>query len=325
MISIIVPVYNLQGCIERCIDSIRNQTHKDFELILVNDGSTDDSLKIINKYVLLDSRIKVFDKENGGASSARNFGILKSSGEQICFVDGDDIIVENHLQCLFESFLKNGVDLSISSIVKVDNEGNELTRYSTQENSRQTIEEFLENFCYYDGERQIVASPVNKLYKSSIIKDKKLFFPLGYTRGEDLIFNLNYLRNISSLSLVDADTYLYLDDNLLSQTRKLTLFNIDLQREVLKKKKELLLSFGKYTEKNERILKERYIGFLYFALKNILGGNYDADKEILKKYKKSIYLDKEIKTPLKKIKDKKTKIKLLLLKLKLSFLIKRGK
>ena len=91
-VSVIIPVYNVSGYIEACIDSILSQTYRDMEIILVNDGSTDDSGKILHRYAASDPRILVFDKHNGGLSDARNYGLDRSSGELIAFVDGDDLL-----------------------------------------------------------------------------------------------------------------------------------------------------------------------------------------------------------------------------------------
>ena len=99
--SIIVPVYNVEKYLEKCLESILNQTFKDFEAIIVNDGSTDNSQEIIDKYVNKDQKIfKSFKKENGGLSDARNFGIERAKGEYIVFLDSDDYIDENLLNTL---------------------------------------------------------------------------------------------------------------------------------------------------------------------------------------------------------------------------------
>lgn len=96
-VSIIVPVYNVEKYLHRCVDSILLQTFTDFELLLIDDGSTDKSVDICDKYALKDSRIRVFHKKNGGVSSARNLGIKKSSGVYILFVDSDDYLSPSHL------------------------------------------------------------------------------------------------------------------------------------------------------------------------------------------------------------------------------------
>ena len=105
-ISIIVPVYNVEKYLKRCIDSILNQSFTDFELILVDDGSTDNSGEIIDEYAIKDERIKVIHKENGGLSSARNVGIEYSKGNYIAFVDSDDYINKNMYKILYKNAIK---------------------------------------------------------------------------------------------------------------------------------------------------------------------------------------------------------------------------
>lgn len=97
-VSVIVPVYNVEYCLSRCIDSILSQTFTDFELLLIDDGSKDNSGNICDEYKFKDDRIRVFHKENGGVSSARNWGIANSYGEHIAFIDSDDWVGENYLE-----------------------------------------------------------------------------------------------------------------------------------------------------------------------------------------------------------------------------------
>lgn len=104
LISIIVPAYNVEKYLSKCIDSILKQSYTDFELLLIDDGSTDKTSLLCDEYARLDNRIKCFHKENGGLSDARNYGIEHMSGEYVTFVDGDDYISEKYIECLFNLF-----------------------------------------------------------------------------------------------------------------------------------------------------------------------------------------------------------------------------
>ena len=115
-ISVIVPVYNVEKYLRKCIESILNQTFREFELILVDDGSTDSSGKICDEYALKDSRIKVIHKENGGASSARNAGLDVAKGEYIGFVDSDDWIEMDMYGELYRLIKENNTDISVCGI-----------------------------------------------------------------------------------------------------------------------------------------------------------------------------------------------------------------
>ena len=122
LISIIVPVYNVEKYIHECVDSIINQTYKNIEIILVDDGSPDNCGKICDEYAKKDNRIKVIHKPNGGLSDARNHGIDVANGEWLMFIDSDDWIEPNMAEKLLHSALNNKADLAISSVILFDEE-----------------------------------------------------------------------------------------------------------------------------------------------------------------------------------------------------------
>ena len=121
-ISVIVPVYNVENYLKKCIDSIINQTFQDIEIICVNDGSTDNSRKILEEYKNKDSRIKIIDKENGGLSSARNAGIKTAEGEFLSFIDSDDWIDKTMLEKLYKNITGLNSDISICAVHRFDEE-----------------------------------------------------------------------------------------------------------------------------------------------------------------------------------------------------------
>ena len=115
LISIIVPIYNVEKYLRQCLDSILNQTYQNFECLLINDGSLDNSADICREYVSKDSRFKYFEKENGGVSSARNLGIECSRGEYITFIDSDDWVDYDYLEVLYNSLVDERADIAIST------------------------------------------------------------------------------------------------------------------------------------------------------------------------------------------------------------------
>lgn len=119
-ISVIVPVYNVEKYLDKCVQSILNQTYENIELVLIDDGSTDGSSKICDKYGKIDSRVKVIHKENGGLSSARNRGIDEAVGKFITFIDSDDYIHHQMLEILYEGIIKNKSDISICEYRRFD-------------------------------------------------------------------------------------------------------------------------------------------------------------------------------------------------------------
>ena len=120
VVSIIVPVYNTEKFLHRCIDSILTQTYTDFELLLIDDGSKDSSGTICDEYAAKDVRVRVFHKENGGVSSARNMGLDNARGEWITFVDSDDWIDDNYLEALYGACIVSGSDIVFCGFRVVD-------------------------------------------------------------------------------------------------------------------------------------------------------------------------------------------------------------
>lgn len=138
LISIIVPIYNKEDYLPQCLDSIINQSYTNFEVLLVNDGSTDSSGIICQEYAERDSRFRYIEKENGGVSSARNLGLERSEGAYITFIDSDDWVEFNYLEVLYNALRENNADVAISSYKSYYLDGKFYLRvYSSQE------EEFL--------------------------------------------------------------------------------------------------------------------------------------------------------------------------------------
>ena len=118
LISIVVPIYNVENYLRMCLDSIQNQTYKNFECLLINDGSPDNSAEICREYVAKDSRFRYFEKENGGLSSARNYGIERAEGAFITFVDSDDWLEANALEIFSEKQNQYDADIVVASMMR---------------------------------------------------------------------------------------------------------------------------------------------------------------------------------------------------------------
>ena len=146
LISIIVPVYNVEKYLKKCVDSIVNQTYKNLEIILVDDGATDNSGKICDELVELDNRIKVYHKKNGGLSDARNYGVERATGDYIGFVDSDDYIDAEMYEKLYEAIKKENVDVAECNLKIVYPEKTDLftdQKYYQICNNQEYLEEYL--------------------------------------------------------------------------------------------------------------------------------------------------------------------------------------
>ncbi len=177
LISVIVPVYNVEKYLERCLDSIINQTYKNIEIICVNDGSQDNSQKILNKYFEKDKRIKIIQKSNGGLSDARNYGIDKAIGKYITFIDSDDLITEDYIEYLYNLIKKYKTKISICDRAVVWKNLDKVKEDIKKENS---IEEKLnteQTFRNMLLEQGIDVCAYAKLYDMDLWKDIR--YPVG--------------------------------------------------------------------------------------------------------------------------------------------------
>lgn len=190
MISVIVPVYKVEKYINRCVDSIINQSYSNLEIILVDDGSPDVCPKICDDYAEVDSRVRVIHKSNGGLSEARNFGMDLASGDYIFFVDSDDWLCDNYV---LETFIAKAQETNADIIIGK-------TLHSDKKKFCQDVTS-LEN--YFKTVSCLVAC--NKLYKTSILKDER--FILGRI-SEDLPF-VSKLLFTRSIAFIDKNTYMY--------------------------------------------------------------------------------------------------------------------
>lgn len=203
LISIIVPVYNVAPYLADCVDSILSQSYRDIELILVDDGSTDHSGIICDKYAQQDSRVHVFHLQNGGVSAARNFGMQQAVGEYFMFVDSDDELTSGALHELTHHFAHDAdVIIFGTKIVRNDSVKKILPQSGI-------FDEISFGSIYIDlYKKYIINSPVNKVYKRKIVLDGVLF-PLGMSLGEDLIFCNAYLRSCKRILMINKALYIY--------------------------------------------------------------------------------------------------------------------
>lgn len=213
-ISIIIPVYNNEKYLERCIVSLINQTYKNLEIILINDGSTDNSRIICEKYLKKDKRVILVNQKNGGVSAARNKGIEIATGSWIAFVDSDDWITENMYEILHINAIENNADISIGGYIRTDIE-------KPAFESKKTLE-ILDNKTaleYLILDKEGYATSVwNKLYKIDVVKN--ILFDKTIKYGEDLLFNFNIMMNNRKNVVFDKNIYYIYFYNRYSATNK---------------------------------------------------------------------------------------------------------
>lgn len=187
MISVIVPIYNTEKFLSRCLNSIMKQTYTNFEVLLIDDGSKDNSEKVCQAFVSKDSRFKYFYKHNGGLSDARNYGLKFAKGEYIAFIDSDDFINYDYLSYLYQAIISNEADIAVCSFYEVNELGKKLRKKSVdfKENidfsGKQVV---YKNICDSYNVTNVVAW--NKLYRKTIFD--RINYPVNRLFEDEFVF-----------------------------------------------------------------------------------------------------------------------------------------
>ena len=277
-ISIIIPVYNASQYLSNCIDSIISQTYQDIELILIDDGSTDNSGEICDSYAKEDSKIIVQHKLNGGVSSARNLGLSIARGEYITFVDSDDYLKKDYLKNLLNASLKYDADLVQAGFQKCTESCVEEVKCTSIDFATSSIDEILKHlrgFC------------CSKLFRNSVIRENQLTFDEELTLAEDLCFVLKYCEFAKRIAFIHNTDYCYLT-NQNSASSKLHKPNALLKEWILES--QLL----------DRLITPHNIGKAALEWKSSIGNNVLTWIISMNAYEAKSPIDKEI---VKKIKD----------------------
>lgn len=208
-VSIIIPIYNVEKYLDKCLSSVTEQKYKNIEIICVNDGSKDKSEKIVLKYKEKDKRIVYVKKENGGLSSARNTGIDKATGDYICFVDSDDWISKDYVSKLMDSIIENNSDIAICNIKQLYSDGKEKkVSFKISENKVLNSHDALKEL--FIG-TVLQNHAVNKVYKISLFRDNNIYFPIGKIY-EDVFTTYRLFMVASKISLINDYLYFYLQE-----------------------------------------------------------------------------------------------------------------
>ncbi|MGZ2371881.1 glycosyltransferase family 2 protein [Ancylomarina sp. YFZ004] len=212
-ISIVIPVYNVEKYLRRCIESVLAQTYYNTEVILVNDGSTDNCLEICRDYVKKDSRILLIDQKNKGLSGARNSGLKIAKGEYICFIDSDDSIDSSMVEDFFNVLINNHPDVITSNIFQYKTGNLEYRHIRNKLPYNQLLKqiEIRKHFVepYYGGYLGIIPSACTKMYKVAFLKDNELLFDESLKRAEDYWFNFYVFENAKTVFSIDKAYYHY--------------------------------------------------------------------------------------------------------------------
>ncbi|OON97596.1 MAG: hypothetical protein ATN32_05405 [Candidatus Epulonipiscium fishelsonii] len=256
-VSIIVPIYNSQEYLDRSISNIVYQSFKDMEIILVNDGSVDNSLEICKKYAKEDKRIKIFSQTNSGAGQARNTGMKVASAEYYMFFDADDFMETHMVETMYNAITSNHYDLVICNSNEIAantiavQSTTKLTDkvYSTKQVCRNNYIELMKLNC--------ANTLWNKIYKASIIKEHNIKFP-SLSRGEDAVFNCDYFSYVNSMNTISDVLYNYVLNDLESRNKKFISDNFDVSLKRIKHWEKVFKSWDIWN-KNAKVFLANYL------------------------------------------------------------------
>lgn len=206
LVSIIIPAYCVEAWIEKCLQSVTEQTYKVIEIIVIDDGSKDGTGTICDDMAKQDKRIRVIHQENQGVSEARNCGLRMAEGAYVCFVDGDDYLGKNYIELLYNTMEHEGIQLAVCGYAEVFENG-KIKRVVKDGAGIRGGEEILEDLFFHDG---IGRTLWNKMMDRNVIQKAQLRFSQDYMVGEDLLFLIQYLNCINWVEIVGEIGYYYL-------------------------------------------------------------------------------------------------------------------
>lgn len=277
IVTIIVPVYNAEKYLDRCLESLVNQTVADIEIILVDDGSIDDSLSICKKWATKDNRITIIEQDNRGVSIARNKGIEKSKSEFILLLDSDDWFYLNTVEILLREQRKFNSDCVIFGFNQTS--GN---IWAPKTNKvYKSLVELKSDFTFWLN-TELLSSSVNKLYKRELIKKQ---YPVDMAFGEDLLFSLDYLEQCECISFIKDPLYQHEVFNTTSLTHT---FNINRFNNIEMIQKRIL-EFA--TDKTDNELYKKYIVDCTRIIRSYFScdENYMVKRHVLNRWLNSSY------------------------------------
>ena len=277
-VSIIIPAYNSEKYIARCLNSVLAQEEQDFEAVVVNDGSKDGTAAIVEEYAKKDSRIVLINQENGGVSKARNTGLDRAQGDYVFFIDSDDWIPEDALANAVQAIEMSGADIVMAKMWHRDIATGKLKEHDLKAplvecaKNSQTENSFLKALIGYALKKGVAYSALAKLYKRELIEKYSVRFNVNLTYCEDVLFNIDYLKN--AVSACVKDKYYYCaEDNVSSLTKKYNAQMLD----------ATILSYERFCELfNEKgigkesfiELEEQLLNSLWDIIFRVLSGKY---------------------------------------------------
>ena len=303
LISVIIPIYNVQPYLERCVESVRNQTYKNLEIILVDDQSPDECPQMCDRYAELDSRIKVIHKKNGGLGYARNSGLEQVCGKYVMFIDSDDWISNTRVEVLHKAIANADADIAIGSFTDVDSDNNRVEYHNSLLDKEYVGGEITEKILLpmvgpdadYKYDVQINCCVWRCMYKTDVIFNNKLLFISERDAiSEDVFFNVDFLfHSKKAVSVTDCGHYYF--KNLESISRKYNEKGFTRTLSYYREMSEKLKNYG-LSEKSKLRVERTFLMMVRVSLKQIV--NSDMKKKEKLSLMKNILSEKTTDTVL---------------------------
>ena len=309
-VSVIIAIYNIEGYLKKCLDSLRVQTFSDFEVLCVNDGSKDSSGDIIEEYVALDLRFKHIRKENGGLSDARNYGMKFVESEYLMFIDGDDFVEADFIKDAYEKMVKDDLDLCVFDYNQyyLASQKKEVIHVPFDENKVYNLKENKELLCYVGN------SAWNKIYRKTLFTDNDIIYPKGYNH-QDLGTTAKLLYRAERIGFIKTALYNYLVDrpNNITQERNQKIYHIiKMEEEILSYyKKEgifdtyyeelkylcginMIQSLRKLISYTDKVFVRQFVEDSFRVMKSYFPDYPDCRYPIAQNRSDKVYLNKEL-------------------------------
>ena len=307
-VSIVVPIYNVEAYLERNLESLRTQTYTDIRVLCINDGSTDDSQAVIDKFVAMDSRFESYVKENGGLSDARNYGLKYVNSEYVMFIDSDDFCEPEMVELCIKGMDKEDADMAVFAY----------NQYYVETNSKEKIDLCIPSGTYTLEKRPEILAKTpnaawNKMYRTKLFIDNNIEYPFGY-RHQDLGTTAKLMYHANKIVYINTPLYNYLIDrpnNITMQVDKKIYHIMEMCKEILdyyKKQgvfkkyydelnflveRNLIVSLRKSIKFKDRIFALRFIDAV-FAFKKQYFSRSNAKYDVVDAKDDYIYLNKHL-------------------------------
>lgn len=284
LVSVIIPIYNVEAFLSQCLDSVIAQTYTNLEIILVNDGSPDNSAAICKEYAEKDSRIVYIKQNNAGLSAARNHGMRLAKGDYILFLDSDDYLSNDCIQCLINSAFKGYLPI-IGFEIDFSDKGEIVTPHQSY-GTYSSVKDFLQDFHKYFATKSNFAW--GKLYRADVIRDNKLAFSEGVSLVEDILFNIQYYKCCCcGVELLSLNGYYYRQHGSGTLSKKFNPKMFEWNELGYSSIRDCLKEYNVMTDANRDHFYNNVFGNLLYSIGLLIRSDKFSDSEktnVIKKY-----------------------------------------